>query len=67
MWQEAIVERRQALTDWFLMWDWSMTLLTVTVGLFRRSARRNPESLVLSPVPPIMLFGSRTLAAMLAG
>ena len=60
------VERRQASLTGFLMWDWSMTLLTVTVGFVSAEAREGTlESLVLSPVPPIMLFGLRTFAAML--
>ena len=60
------VERRQASLIGFLMWDWSMTLLAATVGFISAEAREGTlESLVLSPVPPIMLFGSRTLAAML--
>lgn len=60
------VERRQASLIGFLMWDWSMTLLVATVGFVSAEAREGTlESLVLSPVPPIMLFGLRTLAVML--
>jgi ABC-2 type transport system permease protein len=60
------VERRQASLVGFLMWNWSMALLAATAGLLSAEAREATlESILLSPVPPLILFGLRTLAAML--
>jgi ABC-2 type transport system permease protein len=57
------VEQRQASLLGFLVWDWSMAILGAATGFVSAEAREGTlESVVLSPVAPLITFTLRIVA-----